>query len=117
MAVLNALKKGIWEASVLSNLPNLWGETERDMLVDFVDPLRWYTVNETAKILGFGRDKIIRLIESGELEALTMPERPKRRRGYKSRRIQGSDILSDRDGKFESALCNNRCGRSRCPGA
>ena len=79
---------------MLSNLPNLWGETERDMLVDFVDPLRWYTVNETAKVLGFSRDTVIRLIEAGELEALTLPAKSNRRkRVFKSRRIQGAEII------------------------
>ena len=64
------------------------------MLVDFVDPLKWYTVDETAKVLGFGRDKIIRLIQDGELEAMTLPSKPgRRKRVYSSRRVQGAEII------------------------
>src|SRR6266851_9926024 len=64
------------------------------MLVDFVVPERWYAVDETAKVLGFSRDTVIRLIKSGELEAMTLPTKPRRpKRVYSSRRIQGAEII------------------------
>jgi hypothetical protein len=64
------------------------------VLVDFVEPLKWYTVNEVAAVLGFSRDKIIRLIEDGELETMTLPVKPNRRvRRYASRRVQGAEII------------------------
>jgi excisionase family DNA binding protein len=89
-----ALRVAFWMTrESWTSVSPIWESPGCKMLVDFVDPVKWYTVNETAAILGFGRDKIIRLIEAGELEALTMPERQKRKRGYKSRRIQGAEIL------------------------
>ena len=64
------------------------------MLVDFVVPERWYAVDETAKVLGFSRDTVIRLIKSGELEAMTLPTKPgRRKRVYSSRRVQGAEII------------------------
>ena len=64
------------------------------MLVDFVEPAKWYTVDQTAEILGFSRDTVIRLIKAGELEAMTLPTKSgRRRRVYLSRRIQGAEII------------------------
>jgi len=72
----------------------LMGESECRVLVDFVVPERWYTVDETAEVLGFSRDTVIRLIKSGELEAMTLPTKPgRRKRVYSSRRVQGAEIL------------------------
>jgi hypothetical protein len=63
------------------------------MLVDFVDEKQFYDVNAVARFFGFKRDWVIRQIERGELEALEPPERRKRKRGYKTRRVQGAEIL------------------------
>ncbi len=64
------------------------------MRLDFVDPLRWYAIDQVAKILGWGRDTIIRLIEKGHLEAVTLPEMNRERnRVYSSRRVQGNAII------------------------
>ena len=64
------------------------------MLVDFVVPEKWYTVDEAAEVLGFSRDTVIRLIKSGELEAMTLPTKPgRRKRVYLSRRVQGAEII------------------------
>jgi excisionase family DNA binding protein len=64
------------------------------MLVDFVVPERWYSVDEVAEILGFSRDTVIRLIENGFLTALVLPRKARRgRRIYSSRRIQGAEII------------------------
>jgi DNA-binding transcriptional MerR regulator len=64
------------------------------MLVDFVVPEKWYSIDETSKILGFSRDTIIRLIKGGFLVALVLPVKSRnRRRIYSSRRIQGAEII------------------------
>ena len=64
------------------------------MLVDFVEPAKWYAVNDVAEILGFERDTIIRLVKKGHLEAFTLPEMNlERNRDFKSRRIKGAEIL------------------------
>jgi hypothetical protein len=64
------------------------------MLADSVVPEKWYSINETAKILGFSRDTIVRLIDGGFLVALVLPLKQRsRRRTYSSRRIQGAEII------------------------
>jgi excisionase family DNA binding protein len=64
------------------------------MLVDFVEPKRWYSVDEVAELLGFSRDTIIRLITKGYLEALALPAGSGvRKRVYTSRRVQGAALI------------------------
>jgi len=64
------------------------------MLVDFVVPEKWYTVDEVGEVIGFKRDTIIRLVKRGELEVMVPPSVPGRRiRTYSCRRIQGAEII------------------------
>jgi len=64
------------------------------VLVDFVVPERWYTVDETGEVIGFKRDTIIRWVKRGELESMVPPAVPgRRRRTYSCRRIQGAEII------------------------
>jgi hypothetical protein len=65
------------------------------MLVDFVDPKRFYNINEVADVLGLGRDSIIALTKAGEIAAVTLPKmsKGKGRRRKECRRIQGDEII------------------------
>lgn len=64
------------------------------MIVDFVKPEEWYTVQDVAELLGFGRDTVIRQIKQGYLKAFVMPCKSTRRcRVFESRRIQRAEIL------------------------
>jgi excisionase family DNA binding protein len=83
-----------WALAVPLRFLPLVGEAERAMLVDFVEPGKWYSVDEVAEVLGFSRDTIIRLTKKGLLEALTLPAAARsRRRVYSSRRVQGAEIV------------------------
>jgi hypothetical protein len=68
---------------------------ESDMpLLDSVKPEKWYSVDETAAILGFERDSVIRRIQDGQIQAFILPRVGKRRnRVYRSYRIQGAEII------------------------
>lgn len=62
--------------------------------MDFVEPSKWYSVDEVAEVLGFSRDAIIRLVRKGYLEAFTLPVGSRvRKRVYTSRRVQGAEII------------------------
>ena len=64
------------------------------MLLNSVDPEKWYTVRETAKIIGCGVDSIRRWIYDGHLQAFIMPGRAgRRKRIFRSARIQGREII------------------------
>jgi excisionase family DNA binding protein len=64
------------------------------LLLDHIVPARWYTINETAEILGWERDTIIRLIESGYLQAQVKPKTgSKRCREFLCRLVQGCEII------------------------
>jgi len=64
------------------------------LLLGHVIPEKWYTVNETGEILGWKRDTIIRLIESGYLQAMVKPRAGNRLcREYLCRMIQGCEII------------------------
>ena len=64
------------------------------MLLLNVDPEKWYTVNEVAEILGWGRDTIIRLIERRYLQALVKPKTSEKRcREFQCRMVKGSEIV------------------------
>jgi hypothetical protein len=64
------------------------------MLLDKIDPEKWYNVRDTSKFIGCGVDSIRRWIYGGHLQALILPGRGKRRpRIYRSTRIQGREII------------------------
>ena len=63
------------------------------LVLDSVQPEKWYSVKEVAGILGFSEDTVIRQINRGFLKAFVLPGRSeKRRRIYKSRRVLGRDL-------------------------
>jgi len=63
------------------------------LVLDSIQPEKWYSVKEVAAILGFSEDTVIRQINRGFLKAFVLPHKsPLRRRGYLSRRIQGREL-------------------------
>ena len=64
------------------------------LILDSIQPERWYSVKEVAAILGFSEDTVIRQINRGFLKAFVLPGRSgKRKRIYESRRTQGAEII------------------------
>lgn len=70
--------------------PNYWERPERRV----IDPERWYSIDAIASHWSVSRDTVIRRIEQGLIKAFVVPSKPSnRKRAYKSRRIQGIEIL------------------------
>jgi Helix-turn-helix domain len=64
------------------------------LVLDSIQPEKWYSVKEVAGILGFSEDTVIRRTNRGFLKALVLPGQSSvRRRIYQSRRIQGAEII------------------------
>ena len=64
------------------------------LLLEGVDPERWYSVCETAGILGWGVDQVRRWVYRGLLKAFIAPCKGSRRtRIYRCVRIQGREII------------------------
>jgi Helix-turn-helix domain len=63
------------------------------VLLDSVQPERWYSVKEVSAIVGLGRDTIIRQIHSGFLKAFILPRKRTRRGPYNVYRVLGADLL------------------------
>ncbi len=64
------------------------------LILDSVEPERWYSVRDVVKILGWKQDTIRRWIRDGLLQAFIKPSRSGRRPlVYRSVRIQGSQII------------------------
>lgn len=64
------------------------------LILDSVEPERWYSVRDVVKILGWKQDTIRRWIRDGLLQAFIKPGRSGRRpRVYRSVRIQGNEII------------------------
>jgi excisionase family DNA binding protein len=62
--------------------------------IEAVDPEKWYTVRQTAKILGWSVDAVRRWVYAGHLQAFIMPGRSgRRKRVFRSARIQGREII------------------------
>jgi len=64
------------------------------LVLDSVQPEKWYSVKEAADILGFSEDTVIRQVNRGFLGAFVLPhERRRGRRLHVSRRIQGCELI------------------------
>lgn len=64
------------------------------LVLDSIEPSKWYSVKEVAAILGFSEDTIIRQTNRGFLKAFVLPVKySTRKRKFKSRRIQGAEII------------------------
>lgn len=64
------------------------------LLLNSVEPEKWYKVSDTAKILGWSEDTIYRWIEDGEIQAqVKESDSPRRIRKYVSVCIQGCEII------------------------
>ena len=66
------------------------------LLLNSVEPEKWYTISEAEPIIGYGRDAISDRIKWGLIQAQFLPGpggRRKRKRGYNAWRIQGCEII------------------------
>jgi len=64
------------------------------LVLDSIDPEKWYSVKEASAILGFSEDTVIRQNDRGFLKTFVLPGRSdKRRRIYRCRRIQGRELI------------------------
>ena len=65
------------------------------MLIENVEPEKWYRVRDVAEILGWGVDSIRRWIDRGKLQAFVRPGRcgNRRVRHYRAMRIKGSELI------------------------
>jgi hypothetical protein len=69
------------------------------LVLDSIQPEKWYSVKEVAAILGFSEDTVIRQIIRGFLKAFVLPGKSdKRRRVYRCRRVRGRDLCRYIDG-------------------
>jgi hypothetical protein len=64
------------------------------MLIENVEPQKWYTVKEVSAILGPGVDRVRDWIYEGHLQAFIGPRTSKRRaRVYRCAQIKGSEVI------------------------
>jgi hypothetical protein len=64
------------------------------LVLDSIQPEKWYSVKETGAFVNFSEDTVIRQINRGFLKAFVLPGRSdKRHRIYRSRRVQGAEII------------------------
>ncbi len=64
------------------------------LVLDSIQPEKWYSVKEVAGILGFSEDTVIRQTNRKLLKAFVLPgQSSKRRRIYKCRRVRGRDLI------------------------
>ncbi len=69
------------------------------LVLDSIEPSKWYSVKEVAAILGFSEDTVIRQVNRGFLKAFVLPVKSTQRyRHYQSRRIQGRELQRYIDG-------------------
>ena len=69
------------------------------LVLDSIQPEKWYSVKEVAGILGFSEDTVIRQIVRGFLKAFVLPGKSdKRRRVYRCRRVRCRDLSRYIDG-------------------
>lgn len=69
------------------------------LVLDSLQPEKWYSVKEVSGVLGFSEDTVIRQINRGFLKAFVLPGKSdKRRRVYKCRRVRGRDLSRYIDG-------------------
>jgi len=80
------------------------------LLLNSVEPERWYKVSEVAKILGWSEDVIYELIHEGFLQAQVKPGSSwRRKREYNSLRLQGCEIIR----YAKESMTELKPGRSR----
>jgi predicted site-specific integrase-resolvase len=71
------------------------------MLIDNVEPNKWYKIREVAKITGWSVDAVRRWIYSGKLKAFVQPGRSsKRKRVYRAMRVLGKELMRFIDGNL-----------------
>lgn len=64
------------------------------LVLDSIQPEKWYSVKEVAAILGFSEDTVIRQANRKLLKAFILPgQSSKRRRIYQCRRVLGRDLI------------------------
>jgi hypothetical protein len=64
------------------------------LLLNSVEPERWYKVSETAKILGWSEDTIYRKIDDGLIQAqISESGSGRRKRKYTCFKVQGCEII------------------------
>lgn len=64
------------------------------LLLDSVQPEKWYSVKESAAFLGLSEDTMIRQVNRGLIQAFCLPNQRRRsRRPYVVRRIQGCELI------------------------
>lgn len=64
------------------------------LILDSVQPEKWYSVKEAAAILGYSDDTISRQVERGLLRAFVLPTNHGRNRhAHKFVRIQGCELI------------------------
>ena len=64
------------------------------MLLNNVDPEKWYSVTEVSKLLGWSVDAVRDWIYGGHLQAFIKPGTSSRRqRIYRGARVKGSEII------------------------
>jgi DNA-binding transcriptional MerR regulator len=64
------------------------------LILNSVQPEKWYSVNEVSDILGWSVDVVRRWIIRGLLKAFIQPAIGNRRkRVYRSARVQGAEII------------------------
>ncbi len=64
------------------------------LLLDSVQPEKWYKVREVAEILGWAHDTIEKWIDDEVLQAFVIDLRSSRRpRIYRGKRVQGCEII------------------------
>jgi len=66
----------------------------RMLLLDSVEPEKWYKIDDVAKIIGWSHDTIERWIEDRVLQAFVKDSRSdKRKRIFRGKRVQGCEII------------------------
>lgn len=64
------------------------------LLVDSIEPEKWYSVRDTARVLGWSYDVVGDWIERGHLQAFVMSwQGDRRKRKYRGKRVQGCEII------------------------
>ena len=73
------------------------------MLLNSVDPEKWYKIREVAVISGWSVDTIRRWIRKGQLRAFLKPTTSNRRvRTWQGMKVLGSDLLRFLGGNMSS---------------
>ena len=64
------------------------------LLVDSIEPEKWYAVSEVARIVGWSEDVVRRWIQRGLIQAFIQPRTSsKRKRVFNATRIQGAELI------------------------